>query len=276
MKKYFFENRICWHFVLITGMATYLFLLSPLRINAQVLEPPLPPPPHNPNDPFVSNERLFYLMNDSTNVNKAILADAKKRLAIGKEVINELKSGALIVRLRTGNNKIMAYERMTNSSSISESKKQFFEKKIAEAKDEIDSENKNLMQALNEEYEFSDVLFMPDTAVQKLIEGKQAGYFYNEQLEIDPSISLNEKPFYIAFYGPTSRATKTGEEGIVVLDRSFVELVEPFPHYTGLTTVRKTFDKVFNKKEDIYFFKLMVERFNKRLVDFYDRISEED
>ena len=192
----------------------------------------------------------------------------RARFEIGREAINDLKSGILVVRLKTGNNKLRAMEKVANSKSISPDEKNKFATRIEVLKIDIENENNWLRKSLNENYFFSEILYMPDTAVHLLKEGKKAGYFYNEKMEIDPTISL-DKPYLIAFYGPTSRATKTGEEGIVVLDKNFKELPEPFPHYTGLATVRKTFDRIFNKRKEIYFFNKMAERFNGRLSEFY-------
>ncbi|MEO1260130.1 MAG: hypothetical protein AAFZ15_15150 [Bacteroidota bacterium] len=196
------------------------------------------------------------------------------RYEIGVNALDDLKDGILIMRLKTGSSKLKAMEKVVNSKNVSPSEKKRFSQKINESKKEIENENNWLRESLDSNYSFSQILYMPDTAVHLLKAGKQSGYFYNEQMEIDPDISINNRSYLLAFYGRTSRATKTGEEGIVVLDRNFKELIDPFPHYTGLTTVRKTFDKIFNKKEEIYFYHMMALKFNERLVRF-DEICEE-
>lgn len=193
------------------------------------------------------------------------------RSEMGRQKIKDLREGMLVVRLKTGGNKIKAYERVVNSPSVSPEKRKLFEKRMAEAKKEIRSENNDLITAFDEDYSFSDVLFVADTAVHFLKEKKQSGYFLNKNMEVDPSLSLNEKPFLIAYYGASSLATSNGVEGIVIMGADFQELVDPFPHFTGLTTTRKAIGKWFNKKENIYYCKLMVQRLNEKMEEFYDK-----
>ena len=150
------------------------------------------------------------------------------RAEIGRQNIKDLKNGVLVVRLKSGSNKIKAYERIADSPEISLEKRKFFEKKMTEVKKEINLENENLIQAINEDYLFSDVLFLMDTCVFLLKEKKQSGYFLNESLEVDPVLSLNERPFLIAHYEASSLATNNGIEGLVVLGQNLKELVEAF------------------------------------------------
>ena len=187
----------------------------------------------------------------------------------GKRLIKELKSGVLVVRLKTGNNKLKALERVANSPSVSNEDKGKFQMRIAEAKKETKLENEHLIQAFKEDYFFSEILYFFDTSVYLLKEKVQSGYFLNEDMEIDPNIHLGDTPFLIAFYGSSSIAAN-GLEGLVVMDENFQELGYPFPHFTGVRTIKKVLGKFFEKRDDLYYFKMMVQRFNRQLERGYD------
>ena len=195
----------------------------------------------------------------------------KARAEMSKQAIYDLKNGVLVVRLKSGGNKLKALERVANSPSVSKKDKEKFDEKIAAQKQDTRKENERLMVALKEKYSFSEVLYFADSAVHLLKEGVQSGYFLNENFEIDPAISLNGKTYLIAYYGATNSATKMGEEGLVILDSNFKELVAPFPHYTGITTTRKTLGKFFNKRDEVEYFIMMAERFNERVEELYDK-----
>ncbi len=186
-----------------------------------------------------------------------------------KRIIKDLKSGVLVIRLKTGNNKLKALERVANSPSVSNEDKEKFQMRIVETKKETKLENKHLMQAFKEDYFFSDVLYLFDTSIYLLKEKIQSGYFLNEDMEIDPNIYLGNTPFLIAFYGSSSIASH-GLEGLVVMDENFQELNYPFPHFTGVRAIRKLLGKFFEKRDDLYYFKMMIQRFNRQLERGYD------
>ena len=196
------------------------------------------------------------------------------RTELSKEAIIDLKNGVLVMRLKTGNNKLKAMSRVANSSEVDADDRKIFEERIANLKKEIQLENERLIQALKEEYKFTEVLFIADTSAHLLKEKKQSGYFLNEQLNIDPSISLNNQKFFVAYYGAVVSATKNGVDGLVVLDDNLNQLVDPFPHFTGLTTTRKWIERFFNKKEESELFRMMMHRFNNRLEEYYKRHIE--
>ena len=195
---------------------------------------------------------------------------AEARIEITKQAIKDLKNGVLVVRLKTGNSQLKALERVANSPSVSEEEKEKFKIKIVSLKKEIQLENESLIQSMKENYFFSEVLYIADTTVYLLKENNQHGYFLNEKMEVDKSISLNDKSYLIAYYGATASSTKSGVEGIVVLGRDFKELADPFPHFTGITTARKELGKFFKKRTEMDYYKLMVQRFENRLNELYE------
>ncbi len=190
------------------------------------------------------------------------------RAEISQQAINDLKNGVLVVRLKTGNNKLRALQRVALSPDISPKEKEKFESKIAKHQEEIQEENDNLIESLRAHYTFSPILYLADTSIHLLKDGQQSGFFLNEKMETDPSLSLNERPYLVTYYGSTISPTKNGEEGLVILDQDLQELVEPFPYFTGLSTTRKLLLRFWDKQSEIEQFYLMAERFNKKLKEF--------
>ena len=190
--------------------------------------------------------------------------------------IADLKNGVLVIRLKTGNAQLQALRRVADSPHVSEKIRKKFEKKIVEKTRKIKEENEWLRESLKEEYDFSEILYIADTSAHLLKEGISSGYFLNENNRPDTSLSLHGRPYLVAFYGDSASPAKNGVEGLVVLDKNFKELSEPFPHFIGVSTTRKLFGRFFNKKADIEFFKLMARRFNEKLKKYWETVRIEN
>lgn len=196
------------------------------------------------------------------------------RSALSREAVKKLKDGVLIVRLKTGNSKMKAFQRLAESETISSEKRAVFQSKMDELAKEVQQQNEWLVEAMNKHYTFSEVLYIADTMVHHLKgESIPAGIFMNGQLEVNPNLSLQERAYLITFFGATKSTTKSGLGGMVVIDEAFKELVDPFPHFTGLTTARKSIGKFFNKKDDLYFLEILIQRFNRRITDYYEQVK---
>ncbi|HFA50126.1 MAG TPA: hypothetical protein ENJ95_14040 [Bacteroidetes bacterium] len=195
--------------------------------------------------------------------------DAEKRKEISQLAIRALKDGVLIVRLKTGSKQVAALQKLANGKNVSADERERFEKKAAKWQVEKRLKNQWLMEAFRKKYSFSDVLYMPDTSTQQLKNGVQSGYFLNAEMEVDPSISLDGRPYLVAYYGSSFSSQKTGAEGIVVLDNNLKELPAPFPHFVGMATIKKVFKRLFNKVEEGELYVELLEKFNKKVKGFY-------
>ena len=190
------------------------------------------------------------------------------RTDMAKKAIKDLKNGVLVVRLKSGNSQMKAMERVANSPNVAAKDKERFELKMAALRKSIQAENERLIKSLQAHYLFSEVLYIMDTSIYLLKENIQNGYFLNEQMEVDTSISLRYRNYLVAYYGAPLSSQKNGMEGIVVLDRDLIEMTDPFPFFTGISTSRKELGKFFRKKNELDYVMLTIERFNSKLEEF--------
>lgn len=216
---------------------------------------------------------LFWVANISFAQTQTVLSNydalsVEERTERGIKAINDLKDGVLVVRLKTGSKKIQTLQRVANSPDISEKERLRLESMMLNETENISNENTWLQDALTQKYTFSDVLYFFDTSSVLLKNGIQSGYFLNEELKVDPSISLNNRNFLVVFYGSSSSAYKNSQEGLVVLDENFIELSEPFPHYTDISSFWKLFIDTAAEKRSLLG---VVKSFDKRLKFFYKR-----
>ncbi len=192
-------------------------------------------------------------------------ADAARPLS-AKEAIGVLKNGTLVVRLSTNARKIEALEKMA-ATTASEKDRQRFEKMLEKTEKDTRNHNLWLMEAFRINYGFSKLLFMPDTATTKLKQGVRKGIFFGPDLQIDPSLTL-ENGFLVAYNGASTSSQKTNNEGINVLDQNLQPLEHPFPFFTGRTSVRRMFEEVFNKSTELDHYTQLVIKFQRKLDEF--------
>lgn len=165
----------------------------------------------------------------------------KRREEVSKWQINQLKNGALLVRLH--NNKYLAGQlrkRGQNDLAVQKEHEAF-------------AINKNIVRAFNRYYKFSKVYFFYSEQSDTLARGTHSGVFLDTNLTIDPSITLNENFYLIAekddiynssigfvredtarFVKETGNATK--EAPIVIKNKYGHQLKEPFPFYSPYNT----------------------------------------
>lgn len=160
----------------------------------------------------------------------------KRRFAISKWQINQLKSGALVVRLH-------------NNRTLIESLKKMGKADLATQKEyEMLAVNKNIMLAFKKQYTFSALYFFYASASDSLLNGIRKGIFLDTNLRIDPTIEMKESFYLLAekddVYNSsigyvkedTARKVKeTGNESkeaaIVIKNKYGHQLKDPFPFY---------------------------------------------
>ncbi len=207
-----------------------------------------------------------------TGANYDILGTLNRQ-TIAQQAIKDLKKGVLVVRLKTGNSKIKAMQQVVSSQNVAEYDREKFEKKIVDYQREVRLENERLIQALRDHYSFSETIYMLDTSAIQLKNGVQEGYFLNENMKLDPGISLDGKPYLVLYYGNPISSRKSGVDGLVMLDSNLKELVEPFPFFSGISTIKRALAKFFNKKEESEFYNEMVVKLQKRLEEYYEMVK---
>ncbi len=176
------------------------------------------------------------------------------------------KEGTLVVRLNTNSRKMAALKKSIAATSNAKDRRRL-ETMLDKTGSKTRNENLWLVEAFNSNYTFTPVLFMPDTMATKLKSGVREGIFLDTEQKIDPTIKLKGS-FFVAFYGANTSDEKTNNEGITVLDSNFEGLKSPFPYFTGRTSIRRMFDELFNRMTDKEHFTLLVNKFQKRLLEF--------
>jgi hypothetical protein len=160
----------------------------------------------------------------------------KRRNIVGAWQINELKNGALVVRLKTNH---LAIEELRKAGNT----------KLADEKEiETFAINKNTMFAFLDNFRFCKVYFMPAQYSDSLLAGKRSGIFLDTNLNINPAITLKEKFYLLAErdyaynssigFVPEDSARKVFEGGnpvkqmaVVIKNKYGHQLKGPFPYF---------------------------------------------
>jgi len=165
----------------------------------------------------------------------------KRRKLVGAWQINQLKQGALVVRLRT--NKLLIDELIKNG-----------QKELALQKElELFAINKNTMFAFIDNFNFCKVYFISANYSDSLVNGARQGIFLDTNLTVDPSIEMKESFYLLAErdyaynssigFVPENMAKNQRENGNAVKQMAFVvknkyghQLKSPFPYAVGEKT----------------------------------------
>ncbi len=184
----------------------------------------------------------------------------KRRKIIGGWQINQLKTGALIVKLKT--NRTLINE-LTKAGNIDLAEKKRLEMFIT---------NKNIVSAYRDNLNFCKVYFIFSSSSDSLLNGTKNGIFLDSNLNVDPYIELKEKFYLIAekdnvynssigFVAEDS-AKFVKEHGnasgqlvdIVVKNRFGHQLKKPFPYECGYGYKGGSYDVSFVKIVPIYYY----------------------
>jgi hypothetical protein len=165
----------------------------------------------------------------------------KRSHAVGSWQINQLKNGALVVRLKT------------NKMAIDELMKAGNTKRAEEVRLEQYAINKNTMFAYKDNYTFSKVYFIYSNSSDSLLNGARSGIFLDTNMVVDPSITMNESFYLIAerdyaynssigfveedsakFYIEKGNPVK--EMAIILKNKYGHQLKSPFPYFVAEKT----------------------------------------
>lgn len=169
-----------------------------------------------------------------------------------------LKNGNLIVRLKSQDRKIMAYRASGN-------------RKLADKLEyELKVFNKDLIKAFINNFNFCNLFFIYPNDYELVRNQIHSGYFLDENLEVDSSITISfNASYYFCEHGPVYAealedsnearrkivtATPMQQDALVIKDESLTQLLSPFPNHVSIR---------LKEKEKV------VERLNNRLHNFY-------
>ena len=110
----------------------------------------------------------------------------KRRKIIGAWQINQLKEGALVVKLKTNSKIITELEKIGNQELANKKKLETF------------LVNKNIMMAYLDNFKFCKLYFINSSGNDSLLNGMRNGIFLDTTLRINPAIEMKEKFYLIA------------------------------------------------------------------------------
>jgi hypothetical protein len=211
------------------------------------------------------------------------------------EQIRQLKSGTLLVRLKSSENKINA---LINTGEP---------KKATKVKEQQDLENKKIVSAFKKNFNFCNAAFFYDKNSEEILNRNFVNIFLNDSLKLDSSILIDTtKPLFTAEFAAIEQDTaksfshysyRHDENGrlqkvenyytsssdidflaLVIKDQHFIQLNKPFPYYTR--TIYKSIKK--HPEEMLFISPLYVtfltwsydktiKRMNKKLSRYYNR-----
>ncbi len=108
----------------------------------------------------------------------------KRREAVSKWQINQLKNGALLIRLHDSKLLIEALKKRGQNDLATQKEHEAF------------ALNKNIVRAFTSQYKFSKVYFFYSHSSDTLLKGVRSGIFLDTNLNVDAGIKLEEK-FYL-------------------------------------------------------------------------------
>lgn len=211
-----------------------------------------------------------------------------RRFDVAKWQINQLKNGALLVRLHNNKTLLDGLRKMGKADMATQ--KEY----------EMLAINKNIMLAFKKHYTFSPVYFFFSSNSDTLLNGARSGIFLDTNLTVDPTIILKEKFYLLAekddVYNSsigfvredTARFVKeignpSKEASMVIKNKYGHQLKDPFPFYVvSKSTVTGTpvvYIKVgvaiipvnLEKKQRLERHYVYVANLNKYLQSFYTK-----
>ena len=215
------------------------------------------------------------------------------RKEMAKKDIVLLKEGALLVRLKTSENTIVALRKAgREKQALKEEKWQL-------------TQNQKIVKAFKTYFDFAPVYFFYSDKSDQVRKGDFEGIFLNEKLELDSTIVMSKKNIYTAEYMAIKQDTfiqlshyeleqigdfqslwvpryygqpNFGFSAFVVKNQNFEQMVEPFPYYarTNAPGIQKHPEQLLFGFPLIYFilnpsYNSAVEALNRKLNAYYTK-----
>jgi hypothetical protein len=230
------------------------------------------------------NSILFFLLLAVGQISAQINASTKEysnelpeetRVGIAKSALQKLKdkSTTLIVRLPSNHKKMTELERLAKSKSLDPQKIKRMQEVLVTTRAMTPAFNVRLMTSFSENYNFSEILFMHDTASISLKNGVTSGIFLDKRVQLDPNITLKTDDYLVLHIDYDGFPEAMNINDFDTLDMQFKELPKPFPQ-DARTGIMLNLGLLFDKDAGTKQFKVMnkmTEKFNKKLNKAYDK-----
>ncbi len=176
-----------------------------------------------------------------------------------KEQIKKLKNGVMLVRLHT-RNKSVELRRQNGQHEIAN-----------KIEDDQYQENKAIIAAFGQYYNFSPVYFFYADDTDKIKAGNAAGLFLNSQMKPDAAIQPKLDFFMVAEFGPLEGETRVIpgdtlvplpdyvageilERALVIRDQNFMQMRDPFPYYIRAANRKRPDKQVTRLNEQLHLY----------------------
>ena len=198
----------------------------------------------------------------------------KERRAMAEEHIKNLKNGVLVVRLPSQQNKIETLQTLIDGGNLDKKTEAKLQGRLDGTKAKTASFNKSIITAFQEQYNFSDFLFMMDTAATQLKEGVRQGIFLDKNLELDQEAAIVDSSVYVLRFGSTYSGRGQNIEAAVITDSNLEDLLPPFPYYVRINNFDAIMGGLFPKpKQELKNAMRLVEKLQRNLVEFARQVE---
>ncbi len=190
--------------------------------------------------------------------------NAQKRI-FRNSLVQDFRSGTLIIRLKTYENKLNSIESTIDRADTSPNSRN----RLTEKRDLIitnrDRYNQDLVSAFNKLYTFSEVRFMFDKDIKRFQAGDLAGVFLGPDLLPLTEIEPIRGSYYFLGEGNT-QIPGNSREGLLVMDKNGDQLPSWFPSYLRAKSNGKSFFAMFGGDRYPYMpAEKVVKKFMKKL-----------
>lgn len=202
----------------------------------------------------------------SNAVSAQVINSQRSKLEANAHV-KRLENGVLIVQIATQDNKIEQIEKLIKSNPDNKRFKKMLEEVTVESEALLNA----TIKAYTKHYDFSKVLFMPDTMVSRLYDGERTGLFIDGSGEINESIKLETEEFYICYAG-FPEGSSSGKKNLVIVDEAGKSLSTPFPYAIPFYSLGKT----LLGSSDAEAIEDAVIKQNRRLKEFREKVRRKE
>jgi len=172
------------------------------------------------------------------------------RQDISWKEIETLKDGALLVRLQTSGNKI---EKLKEAGELA---------KALETEKNQKQRNERIAEAFENYFDFCPVYFFYSDNSRKLKKGEFSGILMNSRFETVEATQLGPDAWLMAEFGQTQVSlsegggVSRGSIALVIKDRDFIQLQDPFPAYAGWSILKEANEdsSVEKMNQDLHIF----------------------
>lgn len=180
-------------------------------------------------------------------------------------LVQDFRSGTLIIRLKSYENKLNSIEALLQKSNTSTS----YRKRLTEKRDLIianrDRFNQDLVATFSKNYHFTEIRFLYDRDVKRFQAGALDGVFLGPDLkplsEVKPIVGS-----YYFFGEGFTQMPGNSREGLLVMDKNGDQLPSWFPSYLRAKSNGKSFFAMFGGDRYPYLpAKKILEKFLKGL-----------